>query len=114
MATISVITPGMTETSIVTLTACDANGDVVPNDGQTLLRFKTTHTSTITVTVAAQKADPNAYTSYNDITVTVPANTGDVIVGPFPKEIYDNTSGQLVITYDAVTATSMQAFSTAG
>lgn len=38
-----------------------------------------------------------------DIVVTVPATTGDKMIGPFPHEHFANSSGVVDITWDAIT-----------
>jgi hypothetical protein len=113
MATLTVIKPGYLEANLGAGAAAAASGDVVPNDGKTMLRF-TNSGSARTVTVTAQKASLDTVLTLNNVLVTVPATTGDVIVGPFPKHIFDNASGQLALTYDAETALTIWCISSGG
>lgn len=103
MAAIAVIKPGATTTNLGAGTAAAAGGDTVANDGKTLLRFKSTHSSNITVTIAMPKASPNSWLTYPDATIVVPLTTGDVVKGPFPQELFNDADGNLALTYDAVT-----------
>ena len=113
MATLTVIKPGMTTTNLGSGTAVAAGGDVCPNDGKTILRFTQTGSQTI-VTVTAQQTSAQGWNSYNTKTITVPATTGDVVMGPFPKAIYDDTQGRLVLTYDSATTMKVWPISCGG
>lgn len=79
----------------------------VPNDGKTFLHFKKSGATDCTVTVATQNTvDGLAIT---DLTVTVPATTGDIMIGPFPREVYNNSDGELTFTLSNITGLTVAA-----
>lgn len=88
--------------------AVSAGGDTVQNNGAVFFRVKTTHTASIAVTVSVfQQVDGQSVTAR---TVTVPANTGDVLIGPFPPAIYsDPATGLVTVTCSPITATTIAA-----
>lgn len=83
-----------------------SNTYLVPNDGNVLLHFKKTGAGACTVTIQTNihqdgLALPNE-------TVTVPATTGDVFVGPFPPHIF-NQNGNVQFTLSEITGLSVAA-----
>jgi len=83
------------------------------SDQRTFLRVTNANGSPITLTIVHQQASFNApgvgTASVPDITVTVPATTGDLLVGPiYPA--YIDASGLAHITFSAVTSVSVAAF----
>jgi hypothetical protein len=65
-----------------------------PNDGHTLLHFLKTGANACTATISAPGLaywDQTHGQRLADRLVTVPANTGNVIAGPFPAGIYNNS-----------------------
>lgn len=106
MAALTVIKPGHTEGNMGTGDTPAGGGDTFVNDGVTLLRFTNTSGSPITVTVVAS-TDATAKCSHgfaHDVAVTVPATTGDVVIGPFPTGRFNNpTTGAVSLTYSGVT-----------
>lgn len=80
---------------------------LVPNDGKTFLHIKKSGATDCTVTIATPgTVDGLAVT---DLTVTVPASTGDKMIGPFPRDIYNNASGQIAVTFSNVTGLTIAA-----
>lgn len=76
------------------LTAVDAvEGNNFANDGHTLLRVKNTDASSKTVTVkfVNQKVDGVTLADPIGKTYTIPSNTGDRLIGPFPVNLYGST-----------------------
>ncbi len=87
----------------VTFAAAAAGGDVYPNDGRTLLLVLNTHASlSRTTTVTAQDTTANApgfgAVTKADAVQAVETATLDVM-GPFPTTAFNNSSGQVAITY---------------
>lgn len=73
----------------------------VRNDGKTFLHFKKSGAGACTVTfVTPGTVDGLAVA---DRTVSVPATTGDVMVGPFPRRIYNDSDGELAFTLSEIT-----------
>lgn len=82
--------------------ADDSSGDTVLNpDGRTILRFHNNGSSSATVTIASQKTTKktgNGLVSRANISLTLAA--GEVqYVGPLKQEFWNNSSGQIAISY---------------
>jgi len=112
MAVLTVFKPGLTAAALPAGQAAASGGDSIPNDSKTMLRFLNTNAAARNVTIDSKVAC-NQGTDHN-IVVNVPATTGDVWVGPFDKSRFDNASGQLDLTYDAVTNLSVFPMSAGG
>jgi hypothetical protein len=63
------------------------------NDGKTFLHFKKTGAGACTVTVVTQTTVGGF--ALADLTVSVAATTGDVMIGPFPASIFDDSNGDV-------------------
>lgn len=96
MAVITAQTIGETGATI-TLTAVNAS-DTLTNNGNSYLRVKNANGASCTVTIAATRECSDGFT--HDMTVTVPATTGDKNIGPFPIARFGSAP---VVTY-SVTA----------
>ncbi len=101
----------------VTFVAADVSGDVVPNDGKTVLLFWNDDASLAVVTVTAQDTTANApgfgAVTKADAVKSIAANTPDVM-GPFPTTAFNNASGQIVVTYSSVTDLAVAAVRVSG
>ena len=89
------------------LVAAASGGDKFknPDDQRIFLHAKNTNAATRTITATAQRTskkvkDFGSLTRGN-IAVTVPATTGDVMIGPF-SSAFNDASGFVLLTYDAV------------
>jgi len=85
--------------------AANADGYALPGDGRTVIEVKNTNGATRTVTVDIPgTVDGLAVT---DKAITIPATTGDKIIGPFPPGTYNQPSGTwqgyVLVTFSAVT-----------
>ena len=90
------------------LAAANSDGSYVPNDGRTFIQVKNGAGAPITVTIETPgTVDGNAIA---DLVVTIPAMTGDKVIGPFPPETYNQSDGKLKITFSAVTTVTIGAF----
>lgn len=71
------------------------------NDGKTFLHIKKSGAGACTVTIST----PNTVDglAIADLTVSVPATTGDKMIGPFPREIYNDANGQVSVTFSEIT-----------
>lgn len=78
-------------------------GDVFPNNGLCLLVVNNGGAGAIDVTVDDPgSATPVGATAFNpDVTINVPAGTRRTI-GPFPPWRFNNSSGQVSVTYSGV------------
>lgn len=84
--------------------AAAGGGDTFVPDKETFLHFKNTGGSPITVTVAVPGNERYGVATA-DVTCSVPATTGDRMMGPFPAEIFADSSlsGSAGISYSGVT-----------
>lgn len=105
MAALTVIKPGHTEGNMGTGDTPAGGGDTFVNDGVTMLRFTNTGSQiTVTVVASTDAASKCSHGFAHDVAVTVPATTGDVIIGPFPTGRFNNpTTGAVSLTYSGVT-----------
>lgn len=77
--------------------ACEVGDDI-------LLHFKNTNAATYTVTLAVPAtASPYPGVAYTSPAVTIPATTGDKIVGPVSALFRDPTTGLCTLTYTGTT-----------
>lgn len=87
-----------------TLVAAAAGGDEFVNSGRDFIHIKNGG-SEITVTINSQA--PCSQGSDHDVTVTVPATTGEKFIGPFPKDRFNDTAGKVQITYSGATSVTI-------
>jgi hypothetical protein len=107
MATITATLISHTEIAFPTGVAAAVAGDQVLNDGRVFLRFENSGTErTVTIPYVAACSDGTTHS----VVVTVPASTGDVLVGPFPSVKFNSATGHVAWTYDAETALTVTAF----
>jgi hypothetical protein len=92
-----------------TYQTCNAGGDTVVNDGKTVLHFKCTGGTPVTVTLDSTRPCDQGF-DHNE-TVVVAATTGDEIAGPWPVNRY---GGTLTITYTGVTGLTCAPVSMSG
>lgn len=84
--------------------AAAGGGDTFAPDKDTLLHVKNASGAPISVTIITPRTDPVG-NAVADVVVSVPATTGDRMIGPFPAEIFaDPTTGVANITYSGVTS----------
>jgi hypothetical protein len=79
--------------------------DTFVNDGRTFLHVKNTNAATRDVTIDSTKLCDQGF-DHNQV-VTIPATTGDVMIGPFPTARFGTT---VTVTYSAVTNLTIAAF----
>lgn len=103
MATLTVATAAVTGTAY-TAAAAAGGGDVFPNDGNTRIVVTNGGGSSINVTVTPQNTVNGL--SLSAVVVAVAAGASKVI-GPFPPQYFNNLSGQVVLTYSAVTSVTV-------
>ena len=82
--------------------AAASNNYLIKNDGRTILHAKNTGGSPVTLTVITPgQVDGNTVA---DLTATVPATTGDKLIGPFPPAIYNDANGEMTVTVSGATS----------
>jgi hypothetical protein len=90
--------------------AAAGGGDTFTPDGDTFIEVKNASGSSVTVTIVTPRTDAWG-NQIADNVITVPATTGDRMIGPFPADAYaDPTTGLASITYSAVTSVTVAVF----
>lgn len=94
---------GLAATYTGTLSTADTYQ--VSNDGKTLLHFKKSGAGNCDVTVVAQTTYYGL--TVDDLVVTVTASTGDLFVGPFPPQVFNDGSGLVNFTLSEITGVTV-------
>lgn len=91
----------------VSLVAAAGGGDTVNPDDRMFLWVKNGSGAPITVTVVV----PGTFYAQNlaDIAVSVPATTGERLIGPLDRKLADPSTGVVNITYSGVTSLTVAA-----
>ena len=101
MATLT--TQNVVRTGVATTYAAAAGGgDSFTPDATTFLHVKNTSAGALTVTVTPAKV-PLTDLTETFAAVSIPATTGDKMLGPFPYEHFAQSDGLADITYSGVT-----------
>jgi hypothetical protein len=89
-----------------------ANGHEFANDGATFLEVKNAGGSPITVTLLT----PYTYqgVAITDPTVSVPATTGDRMIGPFPTTVFNTAGGLMQFDLSGATSVTVAVFRVPG
>lgn len=88
-----------------TYSAANVDGHSWPNSGNQLLQVKNASGSPVTVTFPIPvMVDGQAVASK---TVSVPATTGDRLIGPFAPGQYNQLNGDLNVDFSAVTSVTV-------
>jgi hypothetical protein len=90
--------------------AANADGSYVKNDGHVLLYIVNGDSSDKTVTVTPTRRQGGAAVVAD---TRVIAAGGDVWMGPYPTEIFNDALGNLLVTFSAVTSVTIAAVRTA-
>lgn len=112
MATLTkqqIVTTGLAPT----FAACAGGGDKVAPGDTTFIEVKNASAGALTVTIDdPNSASPSGAQAFNpDLSVSVPATTGDRMIGPLPAARFANSADGLVaITYSGVTSLTIGAF----
>jgi len=91
---------------------CTSGGDAVPNDGNVFLLVSNGDASSHSVSVTPSLTTLNVpgIGQITKATVTAAIGAGDeALLGPFPPAVFNNASGQIAITYTAVTSMKIMA-----
>lgn len=96
----------------VTYSAAAEAGDTADNGGSTFLNIKNGGGSEVTITIAAQTTSVDS-SIYGDLTkanatVTI-AGSEEAFIGPFKPSAFNDSDGEIVITYSAVTSVTIAA-----
>lgn len=86
-----------------------SNGYKFTNDGRTFLHFKNTNASVRVITFISRRANTDGF--IQNVVVDIPATTGDIMIGPFPKGRFDDSAGQVTFWSDDDENLTFRAFS---
>jgi hypothetical protein len=89
-----------------TLAAADAAGDTFPNDGKTYFEVKNGSAGAVTITANSVQACNFGFD--HDVAVSIAAG-GAVRLGPFPTNRFNDTNGEVSVTYSAATSVTVAA-----
>lgn len=87
--------------------AANADGHSLHGDGKSVIEVKNGG-SQITVTI--QTPATVSGLAVAEQVVTIPATTGDKIIGPFPPNTYNQADGDVYIDFSAVASVTIGAF----
>lgn len=90
------------------LVAAAAGGDQFPNAGNVFLHVKNGAASPITVTIGTPKTVDGLAVADRAVVVT---NGTEVLIGPFPRDTYNDATGNVQVTYSSETTVTVGAFS---
>jgi len=87
--------------------AAASTSDTVAPDDRLFLWYKSTQGTTEVITVVV----PGAYFAQNlaDVAVTIPATTGERLIGPLDRRLADPTTGLITVTIADVTGITVAA-----
>lgn len=100
MAALTVLTSSLSAQNLGAA-AAESGGDTFVNDGRVILYFKNTNATTRTITIVTAATILGSL-SIGDVSVSIAQNE-EKIVGPFPVRYFNNSSGQVSISYSGVT-----------
>lgn len=111
MAALTVQTAAPSGTSFTTASAA-GGGDTFVNNGKTLFYINNGHSGSQTATFTAQNniTIDGQSLAVEDLAVAVPAGEAKII-GPFPPQIFNNSSGAVAVTYSGVTSLTVRPLS---
>lgn len=103
----ALLTPQVVSTTGTTPTyAAAAGSTTVPCGERNFLHVKNTNGSSMTVTLTATGRVRGQLAA--DVVVTVPATTGDKMIGPIPAELFaGSTDGTCAVTYSSTTSVTV-------
>ncbi len=84
-----------------------ADNYIVRNNGRVLLHFVKTGANPATITIVTPKTISGL--AVVEQTFVVPATTGDVWAGPFPRDTYNDNSGDMDVSTSEETAITVEA-----
>ena len=91
--------------------AAAGGGDAMETGDDMFLHVKNTSGGALTVTIAIpSSASTTSGVTYTNTAVSVPATTGDRMIGPISNIYKDTTTGLATITYSGVTSLTVGCF----
>jgi hypothetical protein len=83
----------------ITLSAANADGHSIQNDGDIIVIVKNTNAATRDITFVAVD---DQFGRAEDIVLTCPVTSGHTVAGPFPKHLFNQAGGLLNVDFEAV------------
>lgn len=93
-----------------TYAAAAGGGDACEVGDDVYLHVKNTGTQKILTLAIPSTASTYPNVVYTNVAVTIPATTGDKLIGPISALFKDVTTGLCTITYDSATAVTIGCF----
>lgn len=81
-----------------------AASDTFDNDGKTIIHVKNDDASSNTVTITTTKTVQGLAVA--DISTAIPAGE-DRFFGPFPKDVYNDSNGEVTVSHSNTTSNTM-------
>lgn len=91
-----------------TYTAAGSTDEFV-NDGKTFVQYKNTNAASRTITVTSQRTCDQGGT--HNLSINLPATTGDVMIGPFTQSRFNDSAGKVQLAVSATTNVTVAVFS---
>lgn len=89
-------------------TAANVDGHSIPGDGDHWLEIKNTNGAPVNVTILTGGTLMGEAVA--DKVVSIPATTGDKIIGPFPPALYNQADGLVYVDFASVTGVTAACF----
>jgi hypothetical protein len=108
MANVTLIPQPIDDTGadpVYTTPLSSADTYFVRNDGRVFLHFKKTGAGNCTLTIVTPGTVGGL--AIADRVITVPATVGDKMIGPFPRELYNDGNNDLTFTLNGITGLSV-------
>ncbi|MDO7487044.1 hypothetical protein Q5O89_16875 [Peribacillus frigoritolerans] len=86
-------------------TSAGAGGDSFVNDERVYLHVKNASASPVTVTI--NSFTPCSHGFDHDLTISVPATTGERLIGPFQANRFNNDNSMVSVTYSATASVTV-------
>lgn len=106
VATELTVSPIVRTGLVLTAAAANAEGNFFHNDGKTFLYAKNAHTADWILTFDTPGTVDGLAVAQRAITV---ADGTEVLIGPFPTNIYNDANSRVQVTYDGITALTVKA-----
>jgi len=91
---------------VLAAAAANADGNFFHNDGHTFLYVKNAHTSSWVLTFDTPGSVDGLAVAQRTVTVV---NATEVLIGPFPANVYNDANARVQVTYGGVTALTVEA-----
>ncbi|MFF1790753.1 hypothetical protein ACFVX9_30350 [Kitasatospora sp. NPDC058243] len=84
-----------------------SGGQQFANNGRRILRVTNTSASAVTVTVNIPATLDGVAPANGGKQITIPATTGDTLIGPFPATTYNQADGKVYVDFSAAASVKL-------